>query len=131
MTRARGQTGVADQTGSGRDSAGPGPGEQSTLTLKTERCGEVVAHHFVFASALTTERLRAGPRQAAPVPAGTAALGGVVQTDGTPPQPRRAIVTTGAEMRGSRQFVTDETGRWQFSGLPAAATRSRRKSRHA
>lgn len=50
----------------------------------------------------------------------TVGLTGVVTTDETPSRPlRRAIVTvTAAELRGARQAVTDDEGRFAFSALP-------------
>jgi hypothetical protein len=47
-------------------------------------------------------------------------LSGVVTTDATPAQPlRRVLITvTGAELQGSRQAVTDDTGAFAVSDLP-------------
>lgn len=51
----------------------------------------------------------------------TVILQGLVTSDETPARPlRRALVTvTGAELKGSRQVVTDDDGRFVFAGLPA------------
>lgn len=62
------------------------------------------------------------PRDQAVVPtSGTATLSGVVMNDEAPPQPvRRAIVVlAGDGLRPSRGAVTDDEGRFSFTGLPA------------
>jgi hypothetical protein len=65
---------------------------------------------------------QAPSRDQAIVPtSGTATLSGVVMNDETPAQPvRRAIVVlAGDGLRPSRGAVTDDDGRFSFSGLPA------------
>ncbi len=53
-------------------------------------------------------------------PAVTVVLAGIVTTDDTPSKPlRRVIVTvTAPELKGSRQVVTDDDGRFTFGDLP-------------
>ncbi len=60
---------------------------------------------------------RTPPAQTLPV---TVVFTGVVTTDATPARPlRHAIVTaTAAELRGSRQVVTNDDGRFTFAELP-------------
>jgi hypothetical protein len=61
------------------------------------------------------------PRDTAlPPTAGTASVSGLVLNDDDPAQPvRRAIVTlTGEGLRPSRGAVTDDAGRFEFSGIP-------------
>ena len=64
----------------------------------------------------------AGRTLAAPPATGTAVLAGVVTTDEVDSRPiRRATVMIGsnANMSGGRLTVTDDAGRFRFSGLPA------------
>ena len=73
----------------------------------------------VQAGAAQTPARDAGPRITA---TGDAGLGGIVVADGeSPARPiRRAIVTiTGTGIATSVQVVTDDAGRFSFSGLPA------------
>jgi Carboxypeptidase regulatory-like domain len=62
-------------------------------------------------------------RAGAPDATGTAAVSGVVVTAGTRPQPvRHATVSiAGGSLRGSRDSVTDDAGRFLFTGLPSGA----------
>ncbi len=70
-------------------------------------------------SAITQAPVR--DRPAAPSETGTASIAGVVSTDAQPSRPlRRAIVTlSGVDPPTTRTAVTDDSGRFLFSGLPA------------
>ena len=59
--------------------------------------------------------------QTPPAPVGTAVISGVILSDEKTPQPiKRAFVSlTGTALLGSRSVVTDENGRFSFTGLPA------------
>src|SRR6185436_14822495 len=51
---------------------------------------------------------------------GTGAISGAVTMDATGAPVRRARVTlSGAELRGGRSAITDDTGRFSFTSLPA------------
>lgn len=73
---------------------------------------------FIPSGPYADERPRV--KSAAQKPAVTVVLQGLVTTDETPARPlRRAIVTvTAAELKGSRQAVTDDNGRFTFAELP-------------
>jgi protocatechuate 3,4-dioxygenase beta subunit len=57
----------------------------------------------------------------ASAPSGTGVIAGVATSDGDRPQPLRRVAVTlsGAASFGSRIVLTDETGRFVFTGLPA------------
>lgn len=73
---------------------------------------------FIPSGPHADERTEATPP--AQKPAVTVVLTGIVTTDDTPARPlRRAIVTaTAAELKGSRQVVTNDDGRFTFGDLP-------------
>ena len=80
---------------------------------------------FVVASVAVTLARQGGARDATPqrsTAAGSASLGGVVMLDGASSATpiRRAIVTlTGTGITTSRQLLTDDQGRFVFTGLAA------------
>jgi hypothetical protein len=61
------------------------------------------------------------PRDTAVVTAGASSLAGVVVSDEETPRPlRQAVVTiSGSALQPSRALVTDDAGRFAFTGLPA------------
>lgn len=77
----------------------------------------------VGAIGLGAQQRDAAPRDVAPrtVPAGTAVLSGQTVTADEPARPLRRVLVTlsGAEIRGDRQVVSDDQGRFDFEGLPA------------
>jgi uncharacterized protein (DUF2141 family) len=56
-----------------------------------------------------------------PITAGTAVLSGQTMTTDEPPRPLRRVLVTlsGAEVRGDRQAMSDDEGRFAFEGLPS------------
>ena len=61
------------------------------------------------------------PRDVRKEPAGTATIGGIVQTTDETPRPLRLAIVTlaGDALLTDRQFVTSDGGRFEFPGLPA------------
>ena len=63
------------------------------------------------------------PRPGGPgvMPTGTASIAGAIVSEETSPQPiRRAVVTVSGDNGFSRSTLTDDRGRFQIDGLPAA-----------
>ena len=75
----------------------------------------------VLTLALATPALLAQQRDARTSPVGTGEISGVVMSADAQPQPvRRAVVSvTGGDLPSARSVVTDDTGRFTFSRLPA------------
>src|SRR5687767_8884250 len=74
---------------------------------------------LLCASSLTAGAQRdASPRN---VPVGKAVLSGRTLTTDEPPRPLRRVLVTlsGAEIRGDRQVMSDDLGRFAFEGLVA------------
>ncbi len=79
---------------------------------------------LLLMSAANVAGRQAPVRDAAAVPvAGRGTLSGVVMTAGEPSRPGRlaTVALSGATIPGGRAIVTDETGRFEFSGLPAGS----------
>lgn len=75
---------------------------------------------MILAIALSAVLAAAQARDAAPAPAGTAAIAGTVVSDTEPPRPlgRVAVGLTGEGFTG-RTAITDDAGRFAFPALPA------------